>query len=222
MWGRPETDTARLFESMVLQLMQCGVTWRVVFNKREHFRRAFADYDVKKVAAFSKRKVEALMAMPSGTIIRNRNKINAVVNNAKLIVAMDAEAGAGAGAGAGTGAGAGAGTPSFADFIWGYCPTNKRERLKVKKSPSGNHMRTNFNAKDYKNLTESDGVHPTKTVMALSGALKKRGFKFMGPTTTLSFMQAVGLVNHHGKTCFAFARNEAEFKARDLRRPRQA
>ena len=206
-WGRAETDTARLFESMVLQLMQCGVAWRVVFTKREHFRRAFENYDVAKVAAFDAEKVEALMDMPAGTIIRNRKKLNAVVNNAKLIVAMNEAA-----------------APTFADFLWGYCPTNKRERLKAKNL--GTHMRTNFNARDYKGLVESDGVHPTKTVMALSGALKARGFQFMGPTTTLSFMQAVGLVNHHGKTCFAFARNEAEFKARnersELRRKRQS
>ena len=203
-WGRPETDTARLFESMVLQLMQCGINWRTVYNKREHFRTAFANYDLSSVAAFDAKKIQQLMDMPTGTIIRNRSKIDAVVNNARLIVAMDAAAAAADG---------GDGSPTFAEFLWQHCPANDRERLKVKKSESGNHMRSNFKDADYASLVDADGVHPTKTVVALSKALKARGFKYMGPTTTLSLMQAVGLVNHHGNTCFVFKRNEAELKA---------
>ena len=71
-------------------------------------------------------------------------------------------------------------------------------------------MRTDFKDKNYATNTRSDGVHPTKACVELSKALKTRGFKFMGPTVTLSFMQAIGLMNHHRPDCWVFERNEAQ------------
>jgi len=208
-WGRPEVDAVRLFESQTLQLMQCGVTWTVVWSKREHFRRAFRDYDIAAVSAFTPQDIEELMEWPEKTIIRNRAKIRAVVANAKIIADMQASAAQGTG-------------PSFAELLWSFCPASDAERLKPMASVSGNHMRTEtVAAKSYASREVSDGVHPTKTVCALALELKKkRGFSFMGPTTVLSFMQAVGLVNHHSRECCAFQRNE--FEAADLLRWRDA
>jgi DNA-3-methyladenine glycosylase I len=176
-WGRPETDESRLFESQTLQLMQCGVSWTTVWRKRENFRRAFKNYDVAKVAGFTEKHVDDLLALPPGTIIRNRSKIRAVVENARLILSFRMDA-------------ASCSCQSFADFLWGYCPTNEKERLKSIESVSGSHMRSaRVDPSSYETRDASDGVHPSKTVCALSRELKRRGFGFMGPTTVLSFMQ---------------------------------
>ena len=198
-WGRPEVDAVRLFESQTLQLMQCGVSWSTVWSKRDFFRSAFKNYDIHQVAKFTAKDVEGLMEWPDKTIIRNRSKINAVVKNAKLIAAIENSAANGAG-------------PSFAELLWNFCPQQNEERLKPIASVSGNHMRSEMvDKKTYATRLVSDGVHPTKTVCALSHELKNiRGFAFMGPTTVLSFMQAIGLMNHHGRDCIAFERNERE------------
>ena len=95
-WGRPETDESRLFQSQTLQLMQCGVSWATVWRKRQHFERAFKSYNVDAVARFSDGDINDLMAWPDGTIIRNRSKLRAVVQNARVICGMRAEAASGA------------------------------------------------------------------------------------------------------------------------------
>jgi DNA-3-methyladenine glycosylase I len=95
-WGRPETDECQLFRSQTLQLMQCGVSWTTVWRKRDHFERAFKSYDVNEVACFSDADINDLMAWPDGTIIRNRAKLRAVVQNARVICAMNAAAASGA------------------------------------------------------------------------------------------------------------------------------
>jgi DNA-3-methyladenine glycosylase I len=176
-WGRPETDESRLFESQTLQLMQCGVSWGTVWRKREHFRRAFKNYDVVKVAGFNAKEIDDLMAWPDGTIIRNRSKLRAVVQNAQLIVSMMRNAASGSGV-------------SFAELLWSHCPVNDKERLKTIQSVSGSHMRSEqVDSSSYETREVQDGVHPSKSVCALSRELKRCGFGFMGPTTVLSFMQ---------------------------------
>jgi DNA-3-methyladenine glycosylase I len=94
-WGRPETDESLLFRSQTLQLMQCGVSWATVWRKRQHFERAFKSYNVDAVAQFSDGDINDLMAWPDGTIIRNRSKLRAVVQNARVICSMRAEAASG-------------------------------------------------------------------------------------------------------------------------------
>ena len=172
-----------------LQIFQCGLTWKCVFNKRDGFRKAFNDFDIERVAKFNSKTLERLASDPA--IIRNRAKIKATIENAKLILKI--------------------GKTEFLKFLWQFVPTDLNERHRVDMSPSGNHMRTDFKDKNYANRTRSDGAHPTKTCVELSKALKKKGFKFMGPTVTLSFMQAIGLMNHHAKDCCVFQRNERAF-----------
>ena len=116
-WGRPQTDESRLFESQTLQLMQCGLSCRdTAWRQREHFRRAFKNYDVVKVAGFNKEDIEDLMAWPDGTIIRNRSKLRAVVRNARLIVSMARDSASGSGV-------------SFAELLWNHCPADDKERF---------------------------------------------------------------------------------------------
>jgi DNA-3-methyladenine glycosylase I len=99
-WGKPLHDDARLFEFLILEGMQAGLSWSTVLKKREAFRRAFANFDVKKVAAFTPENVEELM-LDSG-IIRNRLKIEACIHNARRFVDVVGEFG------------------SFDNYIWGF------------------------------------------------------------------------------------------------------
>ena len=188
-WGRPTIDRDALFESMTLQLFQCGLTWKCIFNKRDGFRRAFANFDARSVAEFDETRIEKLLT--DTRIVRNRAKIMAVVNNARRIVEMESEK-----------------RDSFVDFVWSFSPSHPDERLRVDRTPSGTHMRTDMKDRNYAKRVRSDGAHPTRTCVEMSKALKARGFKFMGPTVVLSFMQAVGLMNHHDKSCHVFERNE--------------
>lgn len=83
-WGVPEHDERRLFEFLVLEGAQAGLSWQTILNKRDGYREAFAQFDVDKVARFDERRVEKLMTNPA--IVRNRAKITATVNNAKRVL----------------------------------------------------------------------------------------------------------------------------------------
>lgn len=99
-WGRSVRDDKKLFEFLVLESFQAGLSWLTVLKKRENFRKAFADFEVKKVARFNQKKVEALMQ--DAGIIRNRLKIEAAINNAKRFMEIQKEFG------------------SFAKYVWGF------------------------------------------------------------------------------------------------------
>lgn len=88
-WGRPQHDDAKLFEMMILECFQAGLSWECILNKRENFRQAFAQFDVDAVAAFTDTDVERLAA-DSG-IIRNRMKIRAAINNSRVFKQIQAE-----------------------------------------------------------------------------------------------------------------------------------
>jgi DNA-3-methyladenine glycosylase I len=99
-WGRPVHDDQVLFEFLVLESFQAGLSWLTILKKRENFRKAFAGFDVKKVSKFDEKKVEALMQDEG--IIRNRLKVHAAINNAKQFIAIQKEFG------------------SFDKYIWGF------------------------------------------------------------------------------------------------------
>ena len=99
-WGRPVHDDAVLFEFLVLESFQAGLSWLTILKKRENFRRAFAGFDVKKVARFDDKKVESLLQDEG--IIRNRLKVAATINNAKQFIAVQKEFG------------------SFDKYIWSF------------------------------------------------------------------------------------------------------
>ena len=83
-WGRPHYDDGYLFELLVLESFQAGLSWECILNKRESFRTAFDGFDCRKVAAYTQEKMDALAADPS--IVRNRRKIAAAVNNARIFL----------------------------------------------------------------------------------------------------------------------------------------
>ena len=90
-WGREVTDDKTLFEFLILESAQAGLSWLTILRRRENYRKAFADFDVGKVALFDDSDVERLME--DRGIIRNRLKINAAVNNARLFIAIQREFG---------------------------------------------------------------------------------------------------------------------------------
>jgi len=99
-WGVPLHNDQKLFEFLILEGMQAGLSWGTILNKRENFRRAFAEFDVETVARFGKREIDRLLK-DSG-IIRNRLKIEATINNARRFIEMQRKFG------------------SFDTYIWAF------------------------------------------------------------------------------------------------------
>ena len=162
-WGVPVHDDRLLFEFLILEGAQAGLSWRTILHRRENYRKAFDNFDPKKVARYTPARVEKLLK-DSG-IIRNRLKINAAITNAKAFLAVQKEFG------------------SFDKFIWGF----------VGGKPKDNRLKT------FKGLPAE-----TEESRTMSKELKKRGFRFVGPTICYAFMQAVGLVNDHLVSCFRY------------------
>jgi DNA-3-methyladenine glycosylase I len=99
-WGVPVRDDRTQFEFLTLESAQAGLSWATVLKKREHYRRAFAEFDAAKVARFTPARIEKLLADPG--LIRNRLKINSAVTNAQHFLEVQAECG------------------SFSDYIWSF------------------------------------------------------------------------------------------------------
>jgi DNA-3-methyladenine glycosylase I len=159
-WGVPSHDERHLFEMLTLEGAQAGLSWATILRKREGYQKAFANFDAEKVARFTQRDVERLLADPG--IVRNRLKVESTVVNAKRVLELD----------------------SLDGYLWGF----------VDGEPIVNRWR-------------KLGEVPAETAesRAMSKDLKKRGFRFIGPTVCYAFMQAAGLVNDHVVTCYRFA-----------------
>jgi DNA-3-methyladenine glycosylase I len=99
-WGVPVYDDRKQFEFLTLESAQAGLSWATILNRREGYRKAFADFDPEKVAAFGEKKILALLKDPG--IIRNRLKVRAAVNNARRFLEVRAEFG------------------TFSKYIWGF------------------------------------------------------------------------------------------------------
>lgn len=160
-WGTPVHDDKILFEFLVLESAQAGLSWRTVLHKREGYRKAFANFDAKKVARFNEAAVERLLQNPG--IIRNRAKIAAAINNAIRFLEIQEEFG------------------SFAAYSWTFVK-GKPLRHRIKK--------------------QADIPVTTPEAHVFAADLKRRGFKFLGPTVVYAHMQAVGMANDHMLSCF--------------------
>lgn len=160
-WGNPVFDDAKLFEFLILETFQAGVSWHLILKKRENFRKAFLDFDYKQIAHFDDYEVQELMK--DAGIIRNTLKIKSAISNAKAFIKVQEEFG------------------SFSNFIWDY----------VEGKPIMNQ---------FTSLSEVPAFTPLAE--KISNDLKKRGFKFIGPTTMYAHMQATGMVNDHVLSCW--------------------
>ena len=107
-WGRPVDDDGRLFEKLILEGFQSGLSWLTILRKRENFRNAFKSFDISAIARFDERNVERLLG--DAGIVRNRAKINAAINNARDCRSMIKEFG------------------SFASYVWSYEPQDAGAR----------------------------------------------------------------------------------------------
>jgi DNA-3-methyladenine glycosylase I len=148
-WGVPVHNDRKLFESLILEGAQAGLSWDTILAKRENYRKAFDGFDFAKIARYDSKKKKTLLG--NAGIVRNRAKIDATIVNARCFLALRKECG------------------SFSRYVWGFA--------------------------------QADGKAGAE---ALSKDLKKRGFNFVGPTIIYAFMQAVGMVNDHEKTCFRY------------------
>jgi len=162
-WGVPKVDDRALFEKLVLEGFQAGLSWLTILRKRDNFREAFHQFDAEKIARFKDRDVERLMA--DAGIIRNKAKIEATISNAQAYLRLQERT-------------------SLAKFLWDFVDGKPliHERRAMREIPP-----------------------ETPESKAISKALKKEGFRFVGPTTVYAFMQASGFVNDHLVDCHRYA-----------------
>jgi DNA-3-methyladenine glycosylase I len=160
-WGVPLYDDTKLFEFITLESAQAGLSWYTILKKRAGYKKAFANFNVQKVANFTADDIERLMQDES--IVRNRLKIAATVNNAQQFIEIQKEFG------------------SFSNYQWRF----------VGNKPI---------ISDLNSVEDTPAI--TEESKAFAKDLKKRGFKFLGPTTVYAHMQACGMVNDHSNDCF--------------------
>jgi DNA-3-methyladenine glycosylase I len=160
-WGIPIYDSRALWEQLMLEGFQAGLSWITILRKRDAFRKAFRNFDPHKVARFNEADILRLLADPG--IVRSRAKIEATINGARIYLQMQAAG------------------EDFSTWIWTMA--------------GGKPLHTKRNG-----MTDI----PAKTPLSeeISAALKKRGFKFVGPVIVYAWMQACGIVDDHINTCF--------------------
>ena len=156
-WGVPEYDDRALYEKLMLDGFQAGLSWITILRKRENFRRAFARFDPARIARFGDDDVARLLADPG--IVRNRAKIDATIANARAVAELDVP---------------------LDKLLWSFAPEPPRPRP----------------------ATIADVPAVTEESKAMAKELKRRGFRFVGPTTCYAMMQATGMVDDHIATCW--------------------
>lgn len=162
-WGVPVHDDRMLFEMLILEGAQSGLSWATILAKRCGYQVAFDNFDATKIVKYTPKKMESLLN--NKDIVRHKLKINATVENAKRFLEVQQEYG------------------SFDAFMWSF-----------------------VDGKPINNQWKSSSEVPSKSLEseAMSKSLKKKGFKFVGPTTCYAYMQAVGMVNDHEVSCFRY------------------
>ncbi len=156
-WGTPIYDDHKLFELLILETFQAGLSWECVLNKRQNFQKAYDNFAIDKIINYDDKKIESLYQNPG--IIRNKLKIKASINNAKIFTQIKQEYG------------------SFANYIWHF--TNNKIIYETNKTKS--------------ELSDK-----------ISKDLKQKGMTFIGTTIIYSYLQAIGIINSHEKTCFKY------------------
>lgn len=159
-WGVPVREPGALFERLILEGMQAGLSWRTILVKRPHMARVFHGFDPERLAAAGDADLARWLEDPG--VIRHRGKLTAMVGNARHFLQL----------------------VDPVDFVWSF----------VDGAPILNRWRAGAEV-------------PSKTPasVAMSKALRKRGFRFVGPTICYAFMQSAGLVNDHLVSCFRHA-----------------
>lgn len=162
-WGVPLFQDQKLFEFVILDGFQAGLSWKIILSKRENFREAFFDFNAQKLASCQADQVAKWMLHQG--LVRNRLKLEGVIKNAQAYLRVLEEWG------------------SFSKYLWHF---------------SGGEVLQG------KRKIHSDIPTVCPEAIAMSMDMKKRGFKFCGPTICYAFMQAAGMVNDHLETCFRY------------------
>jgi len=159
-WGVPVHDDRKMFEYLMMEVMQCGLSWQLMLCKRDIFRRCFAEFDYRQVARFTDADVARILQTEG--MIRSERKVRAVINNARCVLEVQKEYG------------------SFSDYLWSF---------------SG--------GKTILYHGHADGPIPVSNGLSarLSADLRRRGFKYVGPVTIYSHLQACGIINDHDRSC---------------------
>ncbi len=162
-WGVAVHDDRKLFEFLLLDTFQAGLSWLTILKKRQNFRKSFDNFDPEIISRYDLKKIDLLMSDTG--IIRNKLKIEAAISNAKAFLEVSKQYG------------------SFDKFIWQFT----------------NYKTIHNHWVDFKQI-------PAKTAEsdAMSAALKKSGFKFVGSTICYAFMQGAGMINDHTTDCFRY------------------
>ena len=163
-WGVPLHDDRALFEFLILEGAQAGLSWELILQRRESYREAFDGFEPETVAAYDDAKVAELLSNPG--IVRNRQKVASAIGNARACLDAQQEFG------------------SFDAYIWGF-----------------------VNGSPVRNAWDSLDQVPASTPVSdtMSKELRKRGFRFVGPTICYAYMQATGMVNDHTTDCFRYS-----------------
>ncbi len=162
-WGVPVRHDGKLFEFLILEGAQAGLSWYTILKKRENYRTAFEGFDFERIATYGETDVQRLLNDPG--IVRNRLKVTAAIENARAALRVRDEFG------------------SLQDYFWGF----------VDNQPIINHW-----------TSLSEVPAQTELAACLSQDLRKRGFRFVGPTICYSFLQATGMVMDHVTSCFRY------------------
>jgi DNA-3-methyladenine glycosylase I len=157
-WGRAVRGDDAVFERMVLEAFQSGLSWITILRKRAAFRAAFANFSIDAVAQFDQADAERLMS--DAAIVRNRAKIEACIANAHAARELP---------------------EGLSALVWSFAPTGRRKAPQL--------------------MGDVPAITPDSAAMAKE--LKRRGFRFIGPTTAYAHMQATGMVNDHLASCHA-------------------
>jgi len=159
-WGVPVHDDIKQFECLCLEVMQCGLSWDLIINRREVFRSCFDGFDFNKVAKYTPKHISKIMNAEG--MIKSVRKIEAIISNAKCFEQIRQEFG------------------SFDAYLWQY---SQNKTILYDKHEQGY-------------------IPVSNTLSAqISRDLKKRGFKFLGPVTIYSHLQACGMINDHDEHC---------------------
>ena len=161
-WGVPVYDSELLFQHLLLDGAQAGLSWIIILKKRENYRTLFHQFDPVKMSKMTDAQLDKLLLNPA--IVRNRLKVYGFRKNAVAYLKLSEE-------------------QPFSEFLWGF----------VNGKPVINHW-----------SSMSDVPTNTDQSLAMSKALKKAGFTFVGTTICYAFMQAVGMINDHTTDCFRY------------------
>ena len=159
-WGVPCHDERALFEFLILEGAQAGLSWITILRKRENYRRAYHGFDAQKIARYGAKDVARLLA--DAGIVRNRLKVAASIDNARATLDLYEQGG------------------SLDQLLWSF--VDGRPRINR-----------------WKSMSEIPAITPQAE--AMSKELKRRGFRFIGPTVMYAHMQATGMVNDHLVSC---------------------